>query len=221
VVCLVLTTLLAYNAVWRVQYKLGLQDSEFTETRYHNVIFVETNPDGSGYIHHVTGDVVNENGMSYQRKEGKRPDQSDSYYAQQYLGWVCASTYPDSCLQSLSTPPRQRRFSTNTMRYERCRPDGSWYDINEEPPPLSKCTEWTENIAIPALLQQGLIQKTEFPEPTTTQATASSSQASASEPSGWVWDNDQKKYRFWDGSKWIWQSWIRSLCVFVHSGGNH
>lgn len=195
--------------VWRVQYKLGLQDPEFTETRYHNVIFVVTNQDGSGYIHHVTGDIVNENGMDYQRKDGKKPEQSDTFYAQQYLGWVSASSYPgafDLLLQSLPTPPRQRRFSTSTMKYERCHPDGNWYGPSEQPPPLIKCTEWTEQTAIPALLQHSLIQTTGFPKPTTTQATTSSAQTSASGSSGWIWDKDSKKYRFWDGSQWIWQS---------------
>lgn len=183
--------------VWRVQYKLGLQDPAFTETRYHNVIFVATGQDGSGQIHHVTGDIASEGGMHYQRKAGRVPEESESFHARQYLGWVPVSCYPetfDAVLQSLPTPPRQRRFNPTTMKYERCRSDGTFYGPNENPPSLIKCTEWTEQSAIPALRQHGLIQTGEFPEPTSTTA------------SGWVWDKDKNRYRFWDGSKWIWQT---------------
>jgi len=30
-------------------------------------------------------------------------------------------------------------------------------------------------------------------------------QAAATNASPWVWDHEQNKYRYWDGSKWIWQ----------------
>jgi hypothetical protein len=44
--------------VYKVQYKLGIQDPDFNYTRYHTVIFVKPDADGGGYIHHVTGDLV-------------------------------------------------------------------------------------------------------------------------------------------------------------------
>lgn len=48
-----------------------MQDPEETETRYHTVIFVATDDNGDGYIHHVTGDITA--GMTYQSKRGKQP----------------------------------------------------------------------------------------------------------------------------------------------------
>ena len=36
-----------------------------------------------------------------------------------------------------------------------------------------------------------------------TQGTSSSTGANASVE--WVWDENQKKYRYWDGKQWVWQ----------------
>jgi hypothetical protein len=145
--------------VYKVQYKLGMQDPDFNYTRYHTVIFVKTDVDGGGHIHHVTGDLVI--GMQYQKKAGRRPEQSLTFHAKEYLGKVRAADYPDEVdrlLRSLPPPPRQKRFNPQTMAYERCKPDGSSYDTGQSLPPLMKCTEWTENNAIPKLIEQGLLQ---------------------------------------------------------------
>ncbi|KAF1812911.1 hypothetical protein P152DRAFT_435204 [Eremomyces bilateralis CBS 781.70] len=155
--------------LYRVEYKLALQDPEFKETRYHNVIFVETGSDGSGYKHHVNGDVVSETGMTYLREMESKPDLLETFHAVHYLGWVTSSSYPeafDALLRSLPTPPRQRRFNIQTMKYERCGSDGAFYGPDEIAPPLVKCTEWTHQTAIPALLQKGLIQTSEFSQST-------------------------------------------------------
>ena len=50
--------------VFKVKDKLAMQDPEETETRYHTVIFVQTSSDGSGWIHHVAGDITI--GMKYE-----------------------------------------------------------------------------------------------------------------------------------------------------------
>jgi len=52
--------------------------------RYHTVIFVGTNSDGSGFIHHVTGDFVT--GMRYERKIGKIPEESGTFHNKELLG---------------------------------------------------------------------------------------------------------------------------------------
>ena len=149
-----------YYKVYKAQYVLGLQDPAFNETRYHTVVFIETDADGGGYIHHVTGDIASPDGMEYQRKRGRQPEQSDTFHGKTYLGRVRASDYPDvveRLLQSLPRPPRQRRFNPNKMLWEQCKPDGSYYSPHEAPPPYMKCTEWTEQMAIPTLQQHGLI----------------------------------------------------------------
>ena len=147
--------------IYKVQYKLGLQDPAFTETRYHTVLFVETDADGGGRIHHVTGDIASSSGLMYQSKSGRPPEQSDTFHQKFYLGLVRAADYPDvveQLLQSLTPPPRQRRFNPSTMAWEQCKPDGTPYGPHETRPPYRKCTEWTEQQAIPTLQQHGLIR---------------------------------------------------------------
>ncbi|KAI9758954.1 MAG: hypothetical protein M4579_002694 [Chaenotheca gracillima] len=149
-----------YN-VYKVQYRLGTQDPFMQGTRYHTVVFVETDADGGGYVHHVIGDVVSAHGMTYERRPEPVPEQSDTFHGKVYLGSISASKYPDvmeQVLRAIPTPPRQRVFNPSTMAYEQCRPDGSLYGPHEVRPKYSKCTEWTEQRAIPVLYQHGLIQ---------------------------------------------------------------
>jgi hypothetical protein len=49
-----------------------MQDPDFNYTRYHTVVFVQTDADDGGYIHHVTGDLVT--GMQYQATQLVRRD---------------------------------------------------------------------------------------------------------------------------------------------------
>lgn len=147
--------------VYRVQYNLAMQDPFMLGKRYHNVIFVATNADGSGWVHHVTGDIVQSQGMTYERKPGREPDLSATFHSKTLIGYVREEGYPvnmDRILQSVPTPPRQRNFNPHTMRYEPCKPDGTFYAPNESHPPYWKCTEWTQDKAIPALRQYLLIQ---------------------------------------------------------------
>jgi hypothetical protein len=149
--------------VYKVQYKLGMQDPDFNYTRYHTVVFIQTDADSGVYIHHITEDLIT--GMQYQRKAKRRPEQSLTFHAKEYIGTVAAENYPaaiDTFLKSLQPPPQQKRFNPTTMAYERCKPDSSAYDARESPPPLMKCTEWTQNSAIPTLIQQALIQTNMF-----------------------------------------------------------
>ena len=144
--------------VYRNLYRIALPDPDFNYTRFHNSIFVETEANGGGYVHQVVGDTVT--GLAYEKRQEPSPDQSESLEKRIYLGQIRASAWPsaiDDLLQNLPAPPRQKRFSPLTMRYERCRPDGSWYAEHEQPPPLWKCTEWVEEKAIPALRRSGLL----------------------------------------------------------------
>lgn len=144
--------------VYKAQYRLGLQDSDFNYIRYHTVIFVQTNADGSGHIHHVTGDLVL--GYRYETKIARAFEDSETFHASQYLGQINAASYPaaiDSVLQSQPPPCKQKVFSPSVMAYVRCKPDGQLYGPGEYVPPLEKCTEWTERNAVPALFQHRVV----------------------------------------------------------------
>jgi len=216
----------AYD-VWKVQYRLGLQDPNFNYTRYHTVIFVQTNANGSGRIHHVTGDLVN--GMRYENKAGDPPQESETFHARQYLGKVLAANHPaavDTLLGFLQAPPKQIKFNTATMTYVRCKTDGSLYGPGETVPPLMKSTEWTEQKAILALSQHHLIQtgtsqQSQSQQTATAQAHAqqgysqqgqvqqqvSPHQQQTSQAGGtWVFDPQRRGYRCGDGRQWIWWS---------------
>jgi hypothetical protein len=104
--------------IYKVQYKLGLQDPAFSETRYHTVIFVETDVDQGGFIHHVTGDIASGTGMRYERKRGKRPEQSEAFQAKFLLGTVLTNDYPgrlEAVLQAVPPPLRQRWFNPTIL----------------------------------------------------------------------------------------------------------
>jgi hypothetical protein len=147
-----------YYNVFKVKNHLALQDPEEAETRYHTVIFVETKADGSGYFHHVTGDITS--GMTYQRREENRPEDSQTFFKKEFIGLTPRVSYPagiDRVCKSQPPPHRQKKFNTSTMKYQACKPDGSFYGPHEARPRYFKCTEWTELKAIPALYQANLI----------------------------------------------------------------
>jgi hypothetical protein len=155
------TSAQAYD-VYKVQYRLGLQDPALSETRYHTAIFVHTDADGAGFIHEVHGDIASGTGMKYGRKHEEAPELSDTFHAKTLLGKVLANDYPgpvEALLHTVPPPPRQKRFDPASMSWEQCKSDGTPYASHETRPPYSKCTEWTEQRAIPALLRAGLIHQ--------------------------------------------------------------
>lgn len=127
-----------HHNVYRVQYHLAVQDPDTPGPRYHTVIFVETSKnDGSGFIHHVTGDLVT--GMRYEKKPGKRPEESATFYAKSLVGTMDPSQYPralDEICQKQPPPPKQKAFNRATMRTEPVKPDGRFYKPSETRPPL-------------------------------------------------------------------------------------
>ena len=152
------SSILTYD-VYKLQNELSFQDTSTIGKRYHTGIFVETtSADGSGTIHHVTGDLVK--GMTYETRIEKAPENLEVFHAKTFLGKVLVNDYPaklDAILQSLEPPCQQKWFNTLTMTYEQRKPDGTFYGLDEARPSLFKCTEWTEQRAIPALLQAGLL----------------------------------------------------------------
>jgi hypothetical protein len=150
---------MSYN-VFKVKYTIAMPDPDMPSPRYHNVIFVESEPNGDGIIHHVTGDITS--GMTYATKNGKRPEQSQTFYGKEFLGTVNAQDYPhrvDQILRAQPPPPKQKHFNIKTMRTEQMKPDGTFYEPGEPRPPMVKCTEWTVNQAIPALYSSGVLRK--------------------------------------------------------------
>lgn len=146
--------------VYKSKSTLAMQDPEETETRYHTVIFIVTDDNGDGYTHHVTGDITA--GMTYQAQRDKQPETSQTFHRKEFIGLVQKSKYPaevDRVCMSVPPPHAQKRFNPQTMRYERCKPDGSFYSPGEPRPKYFKCTEWIETGVIPALFQAGVLEQ--------------------------------------------------------------
>lgn len=146
--------------VYQIRYTIAIPDPDMPSPRYHHVIFVETDDNGGGIIHHVTGDITS--GMSYDTKRGRRPEDSESFYAKSYLGVINKADYPhqmDQVLRKQPPPPKQKHFNIKTMKTEQIKPDGTFYAPGEPRPPMIKCTEWTVNQAIPALYDSGILRQ--------------------------------------------------------------
>jgi hypothetical protein len=84
-------------------------------------------------------------------------------YSKTLLGITPANSVPakwDTLLSTLPTPPQQKAYNIKTGRTEpfKALDPLTFYAADEERVLLVKCTEWTEERAIPALLQAGLIQ---------------------------------------------------------------
>lgn len=100
--------------------------------------------------------------MYYNVKPGRKPEESNTFYAKDFLGTIAAENYPSEINRILAQqppPPKQKHFNRITMRTEQMKPDGSFYAPGESRPPMIKCTEWTENQAIPALYASGVLRR--------------------------------------------------------------
>lgn len=149
--------------VFKLKFTLSITDPDMPQPRYHHIIFVESNPhDGSGFKFHVTGDVTSANGMQYQSIDYHDPKSSKTLFASEQLGWTDAANFKsrfDAVLKACPPPPQQKAFNTKTMKTEpfKTKSPLTFYAPNEARKPLKKCTEWTEQQAIPALRAAGLI----------------------------------------------------------------
>lgn len=147
--------------IYKIQWYLAFQDPLMPQTtRYHTNLFIETSPDGSGIIHEVNGDIVSVNGMTYFQFPSPPPELIESFYRRTLLGEINASDMDEvtAVLKSIPAPPRQRWFNPRSMKMEACKVDGTPYEEEEAVPEFWKCTEWTNEKAIPALLAKGLIK---------------------------------------------------------------
>jgi hypothetical protein len=148
--------------VYKLKTQVDFPDPDIAGTRYHHILFVRTNPDGSGMRFHVTGDITS--GMRYESQEYGNPQNSDTPPdSMELLGYTPAEAVMekwDAVLSQQPPPPKQKAFNVKTMKTE---PVKSWeplvfYQPGEPRRPLWKCTEWTEYQALPALHKANLIQ---------------------------------------------------------------
>jgi hypothetical protein len=109
--------------------------------RDHHAIFVETNSDKSGQIFQATGNI--QNGMTYESKPAKRPEDSASFVKKELLGTVTTANYSriDSVCKRIPPPAKQfngpKRINPNV--------------------PLRRCQEWTQE-TVQALKNEGIFQ---------------------------------------------------------------
>lgn len=148
--------------VYVVKSTISMPDPDMPPPRYHTAIFVESESNGGGYLHHVTGDLTSIGGMRYEKTLSGRPEHADAFYAKDLLGVTDASTYPsswDTMLRQVPPPRQQKAFNPKTMRTEPFKnvEPLTFYKSDEPRQPLVKCTEWTLDQAIPALRLAGLI----------------------------------------------------------------
>ncbi|KAK4096463.1 hypothetical protein N658DRAFT_458665 [Parathielavia hyrcaniae] len=149
--------------VYKLKFELAMQDPDMPAPRFHHVIFVESNPtDGSGVKFHVTGDITSGSGMKYESTSDPNPASSDTNYTKELLGYTSAKNFKalwDATLTACPTPPQQKAFNVRTMKTEPFKTLNplTFYEPGEERRPLRKCTEWTEEQAIPALRKAGLL----------------------------------------------------------------
>jgi hypothetical protein len=108
--------------------------------RDHHAIFVETNPDLSGYIFQVSGDI--QNGMYFNHKSAKKPEESASFVSKEYLGKVSKAQYDQIQTTVETIEPPKKQFNGPRR-------------INPQEP-LRRCQEWTKD-AIQALKDAGIL----------------------------------------------------------------
>ncbi|CAG7987176.1 unnamed protein product [Penicillium olsonii] len=148
--------------VYKVKFKLSIQDPDMPSPRHHTILFVQTNERPcSGIKHHVTGDIVT--GMHYESVGIDDPAIDDNFFSTELLGHTRSLHYPrnwDDILKSLPAPPKQKAFNVNTMRTEpvKCWEPLAFYEAGEARRPLVKCTEWIDRHAVPTLTNAGLIE---------------------------------------------------------------
>ncbi|PGG96867.1 hypothetical protein AJ79_09429 [Helicocarpus griseus UAMH5409] len=141
------------------------------QKRYHEGIFIETDQTTElGTLFHVTGDIIAKNGMYYEeRGPNYHPNESAHLHSNPQIGWVLADDFHSgrisAILKALPTPPKQQGLNFWEMDprgemtpYIWTKQDGERYGPDEERPPVFKCNEWTNQYALPALRDAGVLR---------------------------------------------------------------
>ncbi|KAL1841226.1 hypothetical protein VTJ49DRAFT_7294 [Mycothermus thermophilus] len=160
-----------YYEVYLLRFELGrFTDPDMPAPRYHNLLFVRCNPDGSGIKFHVTGDITSSTGMIYKSEAYHDFRYSRTLYDYKLLGYTPSYNFHarwDAVLNATEKPPQQKAFNIATMKTEPFKTlhPLTFYQPGEQRRPLWKCTEWTNYKAIPALKAAGLIVTEPSPSP--------------------------------------------------------
>ncbi|EGC46625.1 conserved hypothetical protein [Histoplasma capsulatum var. duboisii H88] len=119
--------------VYRVAY--------FGLPRDHHAIFVATNDDLSGDLFQVTGDI--QNGMTFEHKPSKKPEESTSFQSRVFVGKVSAANFSRVKPICEAIPPPKKQFQGPHQLYP------------EEP--IRRCQEWTAE-ALEALVNEHVLE---------------------------------------------------------------
>jgi hypothetical protein len=151
--------------VWKVRFNINeaMRDPDVPDTRYHTALFVEVEPGGTGILYHVTGDIIG--GMRFRKDEFQWPEKSQKCNSMELMGCTPKTGHRsawEALLRTLPPPHKQKAFNPQTGKAEQVK---SWvpltfYSPGEYRPPLVRCTEWTEQQAIPSLQSAGLLVQT-------------------------------------------------------------
>ncbi|PGH00010.1 hypothetical protein AJ80_09247 [Polytolypa hystricis UAMH7299] len=96
--------------------------------RDHHAIFVELNPDQSGHIYQVTGNI--QNGMVFEDKPGIPPEKDPTFSGKSLIGTVLISDYERSFKNiCFSVEPPKKQFDGPRRLYPH--------------QPIRRCQEWT------------------------------------------------------------------------------
>src|ERR1051326_2415691 len=95
-------------------------------------------------------------------EKGAESQRHQSHRTKEYRGHISATDYPasmDAICHAIPPPHKQKAYNAKNNRTEACNADGTFYSPGEIRSPFFKCTDWTEQEVIPALLAQGVIKK--------------------------------------------------------------
>jgi hypothetical protein len=134
--------------------------------RYHTGIFVETDAEIlEGALFHVTGDIIASSGMRFEVKENYDPGADEYFHRTTVIGWIRKADYPRirGILEALPTPTKQQGLDfwsndpdkRNKLTWTK--QNGDLYGPGEQRRPIMKCNEWTHQLAIPKLRQEGIL----------------------------------------------------------------
>lgn len=118
------------------------QIAEAGMPRDHHAIFVETGPDGKGWVFQVTGNI--QNGMVHDDKYWPKPEESAGYISKTCIGQVAISNFSRMKPICESVPAPKKQFDLNRRLYPR--------------EAIRRCQEWTAE-AIEALVEASILQR--------------------------------------------------------------
>jgi len=134
--------------------------------RYHTGIFIELNRQTQkGVMFHVNGDVIAKNGMRFEVRESFVPEEESYFYKSTTIGWIRKADFTRlrDTLESLPRPSKQQGvdfWSKDPAKRHKLtwtKENGDLYGPDEERRPIMKCNEWTHELAIPKLRQEGIL----------------------------------------------------------------